>query len=234
MKNMSRIWMTLMVGATLGVVLSWVNPVGAIPLSNTPVAWDTFSKWVDSNELADPTIAPGPPFPDEFFFSGGPVGQIVSAVLTGTGDASGLYVYVYKITVYDTDPKGHIKAFSVPLLGPVALSNTPDGITSFYISSNVPEWFLSGQGDIAPKEVDLTNTISWSWFGNPISSGKASFIFGFFSPMPPTIVKTNLVDSQVEAEPLAYTPSPEPSAGLLLGIGLLGGLLWRRGLKRSK
>lgn len=206
----------------------------AVPLSNTNLSWSQFTS------LADLSSPVGIPFSDTFIFAGGPQGEITSGVFTGKGDALGLYVYIYQILVYSTPP-GKVDELSIPLLGPGPTTVSVSGVgnvSSFYIGSGVPSGFFYGQGDKAPFGSTFTSpppVISFSWFGNEVFQGQASYIVGFFSPVLPTTTLANLSDSGPETKfPLVYTPSPEPSISLLLGAGLLGGVIWSRGRKRMK
>jgi len=230
MKAMSKFWMALVVGVAVMAVStqSW-----AVPLSNTNISWTTFTSLAD---LADPV---GIPFSDIFEFAGGPKGEVMSGVFTGKGDATGLYVYIYQISVYST-PAGKIDELSIPLLGPGPTTVTVTGIgnvSSFYIGSDVPNDFFYGQGNKAPTSSTFTSpppVISFVW-GDPnqVYQGQASYIIGFFSPVLPTVTQANLSDAGPETRfPFVYTPSPEPSISLLLGAGLLGGIIWSRGKKR--
>lgn len=62
----------------------------------------------------------------------------------------------------------------------------------------------------------------------PLFRDQTSLLFGFFSPVPPTMVKANVLNTGRELRsPFVYTPSPEPSAFVLLELGALG-VLWGR------
>jgi len=228
MRNFSRIWTVLVVGATLAVTFFCSIPVRAVPLSNTNIDWTTFTSLAD---LSNPV---GIPFIDTFEFSGGPQGEIISAVFPGIGNASGLYVYVYQLKVYTPPPTGKVDELSVPIKGPFSFTDVlrVGEPNSFYIGSGVPSYFLYGQGDKAPSSAALSfNVVSWSWPDpNYIPNDESSYIVGYFSPVIPTKTYANLSDSGQETKfPLVYTPSPEPSIGLLMGVGLLGGcIFWRR------
>jgi hypothetical protein len=210
----------------------------AVPLSNTNISWSQFTS------LADLSSPVGIPFPDTFIFAGGPQGEITSGVFTGIGDAAGLYVYIYQILVYST-PSGKVDELSIPLLGPGPTTVSVSGVgnvSSFYIGSDVPSWFFHGQGNSAPAPHPYGSNftspppvISFSWANNEVFQGEASYIVGFFSPAPPTTTFANLSDGgSLDDRPLVYTPSPEPSISLLLGVGLLGGVIWSCGRKRMK
>jgi hypothetical protein len=231
MKAMSKFWTALVVGVAVMAVSthSW-----AVLLSNTNISWSQFTS------LANLSSPVGIPFSDTFRFAGGPQGEIMSGVFTGIGDAAGLYVYIYQIKVYST-PFGKVDELSIPLLGPGPTTVSVSGVgsvSSFYIGSGVPSWFFYGQGNKAPFGSTFTSpppVISFSWFGNEVYQGQESYIVGFFSPAPPTTTLANLSDSgSLDDYPLVYTPSPEPSISLLLGVGLLGGVIWSCGRKRMK
>ena len=231
MKAMSKFWTALVVGIA---VMAVSTHLWAVHLSNTNISWEQFKSLADISSPVDI------PFPDIFVFKFGPQGEIMSGVFPGIGDAAGLYVYIYQIKVYST-PSGKVDELSIPLLGPgpttVSVSDVGN-VSSFYIGSGVPSDFFYGQGDKAPIGSTFTSlppVISFSWFGNEVYQGKASYIVGFFSPAPPTTTLANLSDGgSLDDDPLVYTPSPEPSISLLLGVGVLGGVIWSCGRKRMK
>lgn len=213
-------------------MMAVVAPSWAIPLSNTNLTWTEFTS------LADISNVKGTPFSDTFAFAGGPVGEITSGVFAGTGDATGLYVYVYQVRVYTT-PLGKVDEVSIPFAPSAYPLSTVTGISSFYIGSGVPSGFLYGQGNKAPTSSTFTSlppVVSFAW-GDPnqIYQGQDSYIFGFFHSAPPVTTQANLSDAGPETRfPFVYTPSPEPSVFLLFGIGLMGGAVLSRGRKRMK
>jgi len=237
MKAMSKFWMALVVGVA---VMAVSTQLWAVPLSNTDISWATFTYLVD---ISNPV---GIPFEDHFVFRNldGYItvsGDIQSGVFPGKSGtpAENLYAYIYQFHV---DVGGVISSFSLELKGPGPTMITVGGtdITSFYIGSGVPDYFFYGQGNKAPASYPYGSqftfpppAVKFSWAGNEVGAGEASFIVGFFSPVLPTTTVVNLVDTGVETEnPFVYTPSPEPSISLLLGAGLLGGIIWSRGKKK--
>ncbi len=235
MKTMSRLWTLAVVSAVMGVTLFWATPAKAVPLSNTNISWSTFLSWTDGNGDGNPDPVPGFPdisFPYEFAPAGVPLGDGVfwSGVYQGTGAASGLYAYVYQIQVLRAPNIEGVSLVFItdPTLTPVG------GTTSFYIGSGSPNILSSLLGNYAPTSAHWLSvaaggepTLRFNQINVPL--GGTSYIFGTFSPLPPTTVDVTLRDAtQLIVRPLAYVPTPEPSAFVLLGMSLLAVPLLRR------
>lgn len=242
MRAMSRIWTALVVGASiLGLTALWSNSATAVPLSNTPIDWSTFLTWVDATGDGSPDVDPNyPPLTFPFDFTGNifPDGEVFTAAYPGAGAAAGKWIYVYQVR--------HLSPSDVPVVNGISLrfitDPTADAITapnvgsisSFYISSGNPIIGF-GLGTVATQGADWYPSSS-----NPtlsinfaVQTGAITHIFGVFSSLPPTLIDATLRDSvSMTTRPLVYTPSPEPSAWMLLGLGLLGGLVTQ--LRRKK
>jgi hypothetical protein len=157
---------------------------------------------------------------------------VFSAVYEGIGPAAGKFVYVYQIKVA-ANPA--IKGISIPF---ITFPETVSGMTSFYISSGQPVSVGFGQGTVSPTGFGLPgfgavyDPGQKSLTFNYTNSGGAatlrppypvvSMLVGVFSPLPPTIDKSNMLDTGDEAPADVLVPSPEPSTMVLFGLGLMG------------
>ena len=244
MRAMSRIWLTLVVGASLGLTLMWVSPVRATPLNITTTTWATISSYLGAPE-AVPVI-------DYFDFhppTTGYDGEVISAVFKGTGSASGLFVYLYQLKIYPSSSAPYISGIAFP--SPQAISPaTVNGIQVFAVSDapilfgeaspNAPltraDWSLSSPTtsqfsfDVTLYRDNVDGGIhDPSGDSDPPYEDNISVLWGFFHPAPPTLVSSNPKDGgQDLRNPKVYTPTPEPSAIVLLSLGLLGLVKVRR------
>ena len=222
MKAMSKFWTALVVGVAvmIAAIPSWAGPLTTITLAQ-------FTAWTAGGIAA-------PPIVHTFdFLPSGTDGDVASVVFYGAGDAAGLFVYVYQITHYSGSSEFNINGMSFDLLGPVILNPS-------LINPVLPATFafqVSGTGDVALNDattypIASPSPGSVSFTIPTLSPGQQTWLFGFFSPFPPTKVVADLRDTDRYASPLVYTPSPEPSVGIMFGLGLLGvplfGVLRRR------
>jgi hypothetical protein len=212
MKAMSKFWTALVVGvAVMAVTIpSWAGPLTTITLGQ-------FAAWTAGGVAAPPKVSTFD------FLPSGTDGDVSSVVFFGANAAAGLFVYVYQITHYTVSSEDAIEGMSFDLLGPVILNPSS-------INPALPSTFafqVSGTGDVALSDAKTRPTGSLSptsvSFTIPeLLPGEKTFLFGFFSPVPPTTVESDLRDTGKHTSPLVYTPSPEPSVGIMFGLGLLG------------
>jgi hypothetical protein len=234
MKAMSKFWTALVVGVAMGVSLFWATPAKADLLTNTAISWSG-TAGLDFDEFADVTTGPLDFLYSDYNFGGGPTeGVVFSAVYKGIGPAADKFVYVYQIKV-NADPA--IKGISIPF---ITYPETVSGMTSFYISSGQPGSIGFGQGTVSPTGFGLAgfgavyDPAQKSLTFNYTDSGGAatlkpqypvvSMLVGVFSPLPPTIRPSNMLDTGLKPESPAdvLVPSPEPSTMVLFGLGLMG------------
>jgi len=227
MKAMSKFWMALVVGVAVMAVSipSWAAPL-------TEVTYSTFTSWLGAPAAPPITytfdFAPTPPGPD---------GSVTSAVFLGAGPVAGLYVYVYQITNFPTGSETKIRGMSFDLLGPWAIPNVLDpGTVAFQVNPNDgnppdPDYPPPPGYDFGPALSDATITpgppgippsISFDLPSPFLQQSQVTWLFGFFSPVPPTTTVADVTDTGTTiTSPLVYTPSPEPSVGVMFGLGLL-------------
>jgi len=228
MKAMSKFWTALVVGVAVMAVSthSWAGPL-------TTVTFSTFQSWLGAPAAPPITYTfdfhPTPPGPD---------GSVSSAVFHGVGAVSGLYVYVYQIANFPTGSEGKIEGMSFDLLGPWAVPGVLDpGTVAFQVNPNdgfppdpdypPPPGYTFGpslsDATITPGPPGLPPSISFTIPSPFLQQGQVTWIFGFFSPVPPTTTVADVRNTgNTLTSPLVYTPSPEPSVGIMFGLGLLG------------
>jgi len=229
MKAMSKFWMALVVGVAMGVSLFWATPAKADVLTNTPISWSG-TAGLDFDEFAGSLLVG---LPSDYNFGGGTTeGVVFSAVYKGIGLADGYYVYVYQIKV-NANPA--IKGISIPF---ITYPATVSGINSFYIVKGQPSGVGFGQGEVKPTSIGNT---AWGAVYDPSQKSltfnytdsegnatltspypKVSMLVGVFSPLPPTIGQSNMLDTGDESPADVLVPSPEPSTMVLFGLGLMG------------
>ncbi len=239
MRNVLRVWTFLVVGASLGMTFLWVTPANAIPLSNTQISWGTFTSFAD---ISLPVVPPLIDYFDFFPQTPGSDGEIYSAVFQGHGAAAGKFVYVYQVYHYSTSSAANFSGIAFQAFTTVVPVNVPGVGTSFYIAP-VPGdpitppigTTANSWGNYKPSEVDWSSNppgsdISVSYIGaNRIPRDGVSYFFGFVHSPPPKKVESNPIDAGPDLlKPFVYTPSPEPSAFILLSAGLLGLMAIRR------
>jgi hypothetical protein len=233
MKAMSKFWTALVVGVAVMAVSthSWAAPL-------TEVTYSTFTSWLGAQVAPDLTSAFDFEPTDSKY--PGPDGQVTSVVFAGSGPVSGLYVYVYQITHFPspTSSETKIEGMSFDLLGPWAVPGVLDpGTVAFQVNPNdgippdpdypPPLGYTFGpslfDATITPGPPGVPPSISFTIPSPFLKPHQVTWIFGFFSPVPPTTTVADVRNTgNTLTSPLVYTPSPEPSVGIMFGLGLLG------------
>uniref|UniRef100_A0A7V4CLT1 PEP-CTERM sorting domain-containing protein n=1 Tax=Fervidobacterium pennivorans TaxID=93466 RepID=A0A7V4CLT1_FERPE len=222
--------------AIVGFIASYGATTGqAAPLTNTEISWDQFANIAN---ISNPIVTDTTRFfnfevdGNDIFF---PDGSVYSQVFPGIGNASGLNVYVYQFQISplwsDVSLTGVSFSFIFnPENTPVSIPSIGN-ITSFWINEDNPDIGFS-DASVEPLEVIWDEGVLKIYF-SLASPGETSFIIGTFAPanMPPALtvatLGTNPIGNPI-IKPSVYTPTPEPSAALLLGLSLTGSLLFRR------
>jgi len=229
--------MALVVGVA---VMAAVTQSWAVPLSNTSIDWSTFMDLVaDADNNGVPDYDPLYPPETVFFdFSGTnfPDGEVFTAVYPGAGAATDKWIYVYQVRLYGSSDVPAVNGMSWrwiedPTIAGVTIAGVGE-ITSFKITSGDPTiGFGLGTEDITDADWHphpVNPTADFDFVLDLNQNKTTTYIFGLFSTLPPTKVDATIRDSVFQGtRPLIYTPSPEPSAFLLLGLGLMG-VIWRR------
>lgn len=226
--------MALVVGVAVMAVSthSWAAPL-------TTVTFSTFQSWLGAQVAPELTYAfDFAPTDPEYF--PGPDGQVTSAVFAGSGPVSGLYVYVYQITHFPSPPSSEtkIEGMSFDLLGPWAVPGVlAPGTVAFQVNPDdgvppdpdypPPPGYTFGpslsDATITPGPPGIPPSISFTIPSPFLKPHQVTWIFGFFSPVPPTTTVADVRNTGYTlTSPLVYTPSPEPSVGIMFGLGLLG------------
>jgi hypothetical protein len=222
---------------------SWAGP-----LTINTTTWATLSGLIGGGVPTAPTLV------DYFDFypeTPGFDGEIASAVFFGAGAASGLYVYAYQLKLYSTSSAGHLSGFSFDLLTPIApvlvggahVYQVPD--PAILLGPANPNTHLTAASwalNLPPttSQVSFTTSIYRDdqdggvhdplGDSDPPHEDITSYLWVFFHPLPPTTIAANMKDGGPDLRnPLVYTPSPEPSAIVLFGFGIMGLVgIWRR------
>jgi hypothetical protein len=245
MKAMSKFWTALVVGVAVMAVSthSWAGP-----LTINTTTWATLSGLIGGGVPTAPTLVDYFDFDPE---TPGFDGEIASAVFFGAGAASGLYVYAYQLKFYSTSSAGHLSGVSFNLLTPIA--PVPVGDAHVYqvpdpmilLGSANPNTHLTAASwtlNLPPttSQVSFTTAIDRDdqdlgahdppGDDDPPYEDITSYLWVFFHPLPPTTIAVNMKDGGSDLRnPLVYTPSPEPSAIVLFGFGIMGLVgIWRR------
>jgi hypothetical protein len=239
MKAMSKSWMALVVGVAVmaGVIPSWADPV---PNDDDPVpaivSQDAYNEWI--GDVYGRGTIPRPFREFDFSPSNDRIydGEVLSTVYYGKGPAEGLFVYVYQVIHYATSSESEIDNIYFDFFGPI-LTNP-----SRQHDPRLPRIFsfqVSGTGrELIGSSISFRlSRVRFSFGGlssnDGLLPGQHSCLFGFFSQIRPTITVATVTDTgRRVTSPLVYTPSPEPSVGVMFGLGLLG-LPFFRKLRRK-
>jgi len=230
-------WITVVV-ISLGFFHSWMSRAHSAPLTNTELSLDQFLSIAElSSPVTLPSVLPFFDFEVAGVNVGFPDGQVYSQVFPGIGEANGFNIYVYQVLLLsgsDVDLAGFSLPFPADLSAtPVRISGVGD-VTSFWVNEVDPPIGFTG-ASVAPSGANWAGgTLA---FDLDMPQGTVSFLVGVFAPanMSPELVVTSLKATNPSAEPiitpLSYSPTPEPSLGILFGIGLMCFLVFWRGLE---
>jgi len=210
----------------------------------TTVTSSVFESWIDSDpdESGVQAVEVGPFIAPIFDFGPETVGgdgAVATVVYQGFGDAAGLYVYVYQIAHFSDSSESNVNGMSFNILGPIVTDPSS-------IDPDLPSTFAFQVKDTGNVSLSLAvlhtvrrpPSVDFTILPNLLPPGQTTWVFGFFSPVLPTKTTATVRDTADEnyiALPKIYTPSPEPSVGIMFGLGLLGipffGALRRRFMK---
>jgi len=235
MKAMSKLWTALVVGVTVmaAAIPSWADPVSA-PVGE--ISLSTFNQWIGSSPIHVDTEFP---FYDEYYA----IGTITSQVYLGVGGvAKGSYVYVYQVHHSNQSPLQAIHYFSFELHGPIQvitdlLVPDPENPRNF-----IPTFAfqVSEAGGVLSRAthgriIDGRRGIKFEFGSGGLIRGGTSRRFGFLSSCPPERLRLVTIEYKefkaIGRWDSIFTPSPEPSVGVMFGLGLLG-LPFLRALRR--